>query len=194
MHPGARIRKLRRQQGATLQQIADRCGFTRSLLSKIETGKSSPPIATLMKIADALGVKLLSLLDSADNQTTVFTPAHRAAPAEMTVTDKGYAFYAYASERGNKEMQPFLFIAEKGKVDRKALSHSGEEFVYVLEGRMKYRVGAVEYSLGPGDSLYFDALDEHDLEPVTERVVYLGIFQALAPGSARDNDVENEKT
>jgi len=132
-----------------------------------------------MKIADALGTNLPALLDGAGLRATAFTPAPDLEATTLTRTDKGYAFFAFAAERGDKGMQPVLFVAEKGKVKPKALSHNGEEFVYVLEGRMKYRVGAVEYQLGPGDSLYFNAVDEHDLEPLSGRVVFLGIFQAI---------------
>ncbi len=69
-----------------------------------------------------------------------------------------------------------LFTARKRDVKHGPLSHSGEEYVYVLEGEMKYRVGAAEYRLRPGDSLYFDAEDEHDFLPITNHVKYLGLF------------------
>jgi uncharacterized cupin superfamily protein len=69
-----------------------------------------------------------------------------------------------------------LFVARRGEVQPGALQHSGEEFVYVLEGEMNYRVGSVTHKLGPGDSLYFDAEDEHDFEPLTPEVRFLGIF------------------
>ena len=51
---GRHIRKLRKLQHRTLQDVADNCGFTKSLLSKIEGGKVVPPVATLIKIASAL--------------------------------------------------------------------------------------------------------------------------------------------
>ena len=73
-------------------------------------------------------------------------------------------------------MQPFLFEAEKGQIQSGSMSHSGEEFIYVLQGQMRYRVGETTYTLGPGDSLYFDAEEEHDLEPLTATVRYLGLF------------------
>ena len=82
-------------------------------------------------------------------------------------------------------MQPYLFVAEKGKVVEKSLSHGGEEFVYMLEGEMKYRVGDVEYRMGPGDSVYFDAEEEHDLQPVSDQVKYLAMFA--------DRPVPNQK-
>jgi transcriptional regulator with XRE-family HTH domain len=173
---GRRIRKIRRLQGRTLEDIASVCGFTKSLLCKIETDKTVPPISTLTKIATALDVQVSSLLDDAENDGNIFTPASTLSRTSMTMTDKGYAFFAFASERRGKSMQPYLFVAEKGKVKGKPLSHPGQEFVYVLEGGMKYRVGAVEYTLAPGDSLYFDSIEEHELKPVSAKVVYLAVF------------------
>ena len=175
MDIGARIRKLRRLQGRTLAEIAAKAGFTRSFLSKIESGATMPPVATLTKIAESLGTKIGALLDADAHATTVHTPASTSG-ARLVSTRKGYSFHAFAAERADKKMQPFLFVAEKGRVEPQPLEHRGEEFVFVLEGSMKYRVGAVEYRLSRGDSLYFDAEEPHDLEPLTKKVVYLGVF------------------
>ncbi|MBU8902405.1 MAG: XRE family transcriptional regulator [Victivallales bacterium] len=174
MKLGQRIKKIRKQHGSTLQEISDMCGFSKSLLSKIESAKTSPPVATISKIAKALGVSLTTLLEETDEVGTVFTPAAKAT--NLTKTDMGYFFFTFASKRLDKKIMPFMFVAEKGKVKQKLLSHSGEEFVYILEGSMNYKVGSVEYTLGPGDSLYFDAIEEHCLQPITTKVVYLGIF------------------
>lgn len=173
-----RIRTLRRQQQRTLKDIADRCGFTVSLLSKIESGKTSPPVATLAKIAAALGVDLTVLLADERPATTVVTAAADLAARPATRTDKGYGFHLLAGERADKAMQPFLFVAERGKVKAEPMTHAGEEFVYVLAGRTRYRVGATTHTLGPGDCLYFDSAEEHDLEPLTDTVRYLAVFTA----------------
>lgn len=173
---GSRIRRLRKRQHRTLQDIADNCRFTRSLLSKIENDKTVPPVATLMRIAEALGVKTSVLLDADDDIACVFSPAGEVSEKAMATTDKGYQFHTYAAGFSNKCMQPFLFVARKKDVVKHKLSHTGEEFIYMLEGKMKYRVGAVEYTLRPGDTLYFDAEEEHALEPLSAEVKYLGVF------------------
>lgn len=177
-----RIRTLRRLQKRTLKDVADRCGFTVSLLSKIESGKTSPPVATLTKIANALGVSLSDLLDGQRAISTVLTTAGQLESRPATLTDKGYGFHLIGSARPGKVMQPFVFTARKGEVKLGGMSHAGEEFVYVLEGSMRYRVGATTYTLGPGDSLYFDAEEEHDLEPISETVRYLGLFAERPAG------------
>lgn len=178
---GTRIRRLRLGQGRTLQQVADACGFTRSLLSKIETGRTSPPVATLMKIAAALGVKAAALLDEASAPGAVVERAKDLDRKKLLRTASGYRFFPFAAGRVEKLMQPYLFVARRGEMKRHRLSHCGEEFVYVLTGRMRYRVGGTVHELGKGDSLYFDAAEEHALEPITAEVTYLGVF-AEPPG------------
>ncbi|MEI6714484.1 MAG: XRE family transcriptional regulator [Verrucomicrobiota bacterium] len=170
------IRSLRTQQQRTLKDIADRCGFTVSLLSKIESGKTSPPVATLAKIATALGTTVGDLLSGNLSSETACTRSDTLAKQALTMTDKGYGFHLLAAERSGKVMQPFLFVAERGKVKATGLSHTGEEFIYVLEGEMNYRVGAAIYRLGPGDSLYFSSTETHDLEPISDTVRYLAVF------------------
>jgi len=173
-HIAGRIRSLRRIQKRTLKDIASRCGFTVSLLSKIESGKTSPPVATLSKIADALGVSLAELVDPGHGSSTVHIAS--SDNHNLSTTDKGYLFKILASERSGKLMQPFIFEAEKGKISAGPMTHNGEEFVYVLEGQMRYRVGHATYTLGPQDGLYFNAEDEHDLEPLSDKVRYLAVF------------------
>lgn len=181
MHIGTRIRTLRKRQNRTLQEIAEACGFTRSLLCKIEKGGTTPPIATLSKIASALGATTQSLLAEGHEEASVFVPARDSSELKLVSTAKGYRFHAFAAGRPDKTMQPYLFLARKGKLKASALSHAGEEFVFMLEGEMKYRVGAVEYTLKPGDALYFDSSAEHDFSPISAEVKYLAVFTEAAP-------------
>lgn len=176
MSLGLQIRKIRQMQNRTLQEIADRCGFTKSLISKIENDRTVPPVSTLMKISQALGVKVSVLLGEHEENNTVYVPAGEVVRDKMVKTSKGYSFYTVALERGGKLMQPFVFTARKGEIKEHKLSHRGEEFIYMLEGSMRYRVGNTEYLLNPGDCLYFDSLQEHELYPVSDEVKYLAVF------------------
>lgn len=183
---GSRIRTIRRRMGWTLQEVADRCDFTRSLLSKIETGKTVPPVATLTRIAQTLGVTVATLLDDRQDQGTIVETADTHQPDAMTPTDKGYKFFAFAARRSDKLMQPLLFEARKDSIKPQAMTHGGEEFVYVISGKMRYRVGATVHLLKPGDSVYFDATQEHELEPVSDVVRFLAVF-AEAPKVEKKN-------
>lgn len=173
---GQRIRRLRRQQQRTQQEVAELCGFTKSLLCKIEMGKTVPAIATLTKIARVLGTTAAVLLDESGALETVFTRAAQLQAMTLPRTEVGYAFHAFATVWPEKRMQPFLFVARRHEVTAQPLTHAGEEFVYMLVGEMQYRVDTVTYTLQPGDSLYFDATKPHTLEPVSAEVRYLAIF------------------
>lgn len=176
MDLGSKIKKLRIEQNRSLLDISNTCGFSKSLLSKIENGKTIPPISTLMKIADALGTKVSILLDDQERTGTIYTPKE-ASHSKLVKTDKGYSFFTFAVERSEKLMQPFLFVSRKSeKGNKNVYSHNGEEFIFILEGEMKYKVGNIEYSLKPGDSLYFDSIEKHALFPMTEEVKYIAVF------------------
>lgn len=160
-----------------MANLAERCGCTTGLLSKIESGKSNPSLSILYKIADALGISLADLMTE-ESRASCHDPAPSAGgkAQQWTRTEKGYDFRLLAGGRAEKLMQPVLVRARKGRVRKGAMSHPGEEWIHMLKGRMRYRVGAVDYVLNPGDSLYFDAEEDHDLEPISASVEYLAVF------------------
>lgn len=172
---GTRIRNLRLSQRRTIQEIADVCDLSKSMVSKIETNVVIPSVATLVKIAKALGTNVSVIMEENEAKSTVMTPAQKAFEGILQ-TDKGYHIYPYASEYKDKKMQPFLFEARKGEVKEHRLTHEGEEFIHVLEGELKLQVGNVEYTLKQNDSVYFNALEPHGIIPVTDIVRYLNIF------------------
>ena len=172
---GTHIRRLRLQQRRTQQEIATACGFTKSLLSKIESNTVTPPMATLIKIARALGTTVSALMEADGHAGTVHTTAPEAL-AGIVKTERGYWIYPFATHRKNKRIQPFLMVARKGEVKEHHLVHEGEEFIYVVEGQMKVQVGRAEYRVGAGDSLYFSSTEEHQVIPVSNKVTYLNFF------------------
>lgn len=172
---GERIRLLRINQKRTLQEVADNCDLSKSMISKIENNKTIPSVATLVKIASTLGTTISGLLEQ-DGWNKAIVTSRKEAVEKLVKTEKGYLIFPYASEYHQKKMQPFLFVARKGEVIPHQLSHDGEEFVFVVEGEMKMQVGDTEYILKTGDSLYFNALQKHGIIPITEEVTYIDIF------------------
>ncbi|WP_243739198.1 helix-turn-helix domain-containing protein [Flavobacterium sp. 245] len=172
---GTRIKLLRTSQKRTLQEIADSCGLSKSMISKIENNKAVPSVAALVKIASILGTSISGLLEQESWDKTIVT-SYKTAMDKLIKTEKGYHIFPYASAYHNKKMQPFLFVARKGEVIPHQLSHEGEEFVFVIEGNMKMQVGDTEYVLKAGDSLYFNALHKHGITPLSDEVTYIDIF------------------
>ncbi|MDR1971820.1 MAG: XRE family transcriptional regulator [Treponema sp.] len=172
---GLHIRKLRRFQELTLQNVADKCGFTKSLLSKIEGGKIVPAMSTLVKIAGALNTNIAALMAEGDNVDSVFIPAHQKI--KPFPTESGYAVLPLAVEFTQKKMQPFIFTVRPEDLKDKVNSHLGEEFIFVLEGAMEFRVGDQVYIMRSRDSIFFNSVQDHYISKVlSDQVVYLDIF------------------
>ncbi len=176
MEIGDRIRKIRMAQGRTIQDVADNCQCSKALLSKVENSRVVPAVATLSKIAKALGVKVSVLLEDDTDGGVAYTPNMFSQPNAFLATSKGYSIYAVAPHVLNKKMQPVLIRALKGEVKTHTVHHEGEEFIYVLEGELKVHIGSVEYTLKPGESVYFETLNEHGILPVTPVALYMDIF------------------
>ncbi|WP_284639406.1 helix-turn-helix domain-containing protein [Paenibacillus silviterrae] len=187
MDLGKRIRLIRKEQKRSQDEIAQVCGFSKSLLSKIESGSTMPAVSTLMKIANALGVKVSDLLEvQPGHETVMVSSSQRENPANWITTSKGYSFFAFASGIHNKILQPYYFVARKGQINNQVFSHEGEEFIYVLSGSMRYRVGSSEYELHAGDSLHFNSMEEHTVIPLSDEVTYLAVFTEQQSKSGTD--------
>jgi len=173
-----RIRELRRQHGLTLQQVSDAAGFSKGLLSKIETGGVSPPIATLAKLADALDVPIGELFDGQTPDATVsFFPREAREDYHGRLSSHNYKYELLVRGRARRDMQPVI-ISVDGKTYRfKLMDHPGEQFVYMLDGEMDYIVGDKVFTVRPEDCLYFDARQMHGPKlKRNQRARYLVVF------------------
>lgn len=173
---GLRIRSIRTQQERTLDEVARACDCSKSLLSKIENGHTVPALATLSKIAVALGVRVSTLMENGEDDQPAQTPNLCDQPDAFVATDKGYTIYAVAPHFLNKKMQPVLVYGRKGQVKAHSVSHTGEEFIIVLEGEVQAHIGNAHYSLRKGESIYFQSSMQHGFMPTTEHAVYLDVL------------------
>lgn len=166
LHLGAKIRDLRKKSGLVLQDLSNRTGLSKPLLSQIEKEVVSPPVATLLKIARALGVEISFFFqntDAAEKVTVVRRDESRTVDSRQFGRERGgYYYEALAYKRSRKHMEPFLVEFRRGKVeDLSYFSHEGEEFIYVLHGRLEFRTEDQQVALEPGDSLYLESSVPH---------------------------------
>jgi len=174
---GSKVKKVRLQQEMTQQQVADQCGLSKSMISKIEHGKVMPTIATLSKIAHTLNVKVSLFMEDSENRNPVFQSTN-VPRMHFTGTDVGYRFLTLASEYGDKQIQPLIFYARNGEVTNHRVSHQGEECIFIIEGDMWFTIDETRYFLRADDFLYFDGRQPHGIERVDKEVKYLNIFTA----------------
>lgn len=177
---GENIRNLRKQAGITLDALAEKVGLTKSALSKIETGKTSTPIATLLRIANALTVDLTRFLTARERRPN-FTLTRKGFGQIVTRNGSrlGYTYEALAHDLVEKLAEPFLCTIDKNdKIGD--FQHAGEEFVYVLSGKIRYTIGDESVILGAGDSLYFTSSIVHSIQALSDKPVRL-LFLMIAP-------------
>ena len=166
---GQNIRTLREGKGLSLTDVAARAGLSKSALSKIETAQISSPISTLLAIAGALDVHLSQFfVDPKQKPTYVVTRKGKAPVLSRGGSQYGYSYQALALNMPDKIAEPFLLTVRPGD-KRGIFKHKGQEFIYLLSGRMRMRIGAEEVILEPGDALYFDPTLEHTCEALDRK-------------------------
>ncbi len=152
---GRKLRELRTRKGLSLRVLAERSGLNINTLSMIENGKTSPSLSTLQQLAQALDVPIAALFDSeAPKKRVVFTAASQRPQPSFSSAQMQNLAPDFAGSR----VQPFVatLMPGMGSGDR-MIVHTGYEFVYCLEGAIRYRVDQDEFILTPGDSLIFEA-------------------------------------
>ena len=167
---GRKIHQIRLQNDLTLEKVAKLTGFTKSYLSMVESGKKSPPIATLSKIAKALDVDIPAFFEQKKPEDRIILV--RKGEGKAVVRDGnifGYRYESIAPTKRHKKMEPFIVthLFQPKKLGR--FDHEGEELFYVLEGKIKFLYGDRDYLLKEGDCLYFDASIPHRGEGVGKK-------------------------
>ena len=161
---GECIARLRAERRMTLDRLAQITGFTKGYLSKIENGRKVPPIATLSRIAQALHTEIGSFFQSASRagaREVTVVRANERQPVLRGGSAFGYDYVGLALKRVNKHMDPFIFTFPP-RIDKHVFfEHRGEEFLFVLSGTVEFQVGEERFTLGKGDSVYFNASVPH---------------------------------
>jgi transcriptional regulator with XRE-family HTH domain len=148
---GARIRTLRVARGETLRQLAAQAGVTESFLSQVERGVASPSIASVQRIARALGTSIAELFATDDRAGIVV----RAADRRRVVYQGLGAVDEFLTRATDGRLQVILStIQPGGGTGDEAYTHdSDEEVVVVLEGVLDLWVGPEHYRLESGDAV-----------------------------------------
>ncbi len=162
---GNQVRTLRNRRGLTLQDLADLTGLSKPNLSQIENNLVTPPIATLLKIATALGVSIGYFFQNNNQESSIVitrrTDRYGVAKGPH-ISHIGYQYEPLAYPKVDKRMEPFIVNMEEREADAIVYNnHRGEEFIYVLEGKLEFRCGDNVVLLEEGDSLYFDSIVPH---------------------------------
>ena len=155
IHP---IEIVRLTFGINQTELAAKMNITQSTISKIERGENSPTVSSLHKLSNALGVPITNLFKQEVHQIVVFTKKDDA----IHIQSKGLVIEGLGSGLPHQQLEPFCMIIDpETENTTDPAIHSGEEFIYCLDGEIEYLVDDKKFQMKPGDSLLFKATHPH---------------------------------
>jgi quercetin dioxygenase-like cupin family protein len=157
---GKKIKKERLKKKMSLDRVANETGFSVDYLKEVESGKKIPPVGALLQIARALEIDSGFFLK--EQETSL-----RSRIKAYTKRTENYAYTTLTPGAENKHLKAFKVYID-AMTDHKGVGyhHEGEEFVYVLAGKVEVIVGDHVNKLNVGDSLHFNSGIRHQLRNV----------------------------
>jgi transcriptional regulator with XRE-family HTH domain len=152
LHIGQKIKQLRIKNNLTQEELANRCELSKGFISQLESDQTSPSIATLVDILESLGTDIGKFFGDENSEQIVFTNEDVFVKEDADL--KHIINWIIPNSQKNK-MEPILIsIGPNGQSDTED-PHEGEEFGYVISGKISLVIGDHEYRAKKGDSFYF---------------------------------------
>jgi transcriptional regulator with XRE-family HTH domain len=175
---GAHVRAFRESQGLTVQQFAEKTGFSAALLSQLENRMTSPSLGMLVKIANAFGTTVSSFIGGKEEREfSIVRKEDRTTVSRVGLKEGGKSSYTYESlgaGKAGRRMEPFLVRLQPLSEPATARSsHDGEEFLYVLSGKVEVVLGTLSDILEEGDSIYYNSTIPHHVHSADEREAFI---------------------
>lgn len=159
---GKKIKQVRVKKKVSYDTLANETGFSVDYLKQVEAGKKIPHVGTLLQIARALEIDSGLLLKEDDSKLKSRIRAY-------TKRTDSYAYTTLTPGAENKHLKAFRVIVDPLQ-DHEGVGyqHEGEEFVYVLTGKIEIVVGDHVNRLNQGDSLHFNSGIRHSMRNIDE--------------------------
>lgn len=171
---GARIRELREILDITVEQAAASVGVGAEQYLSYENASADIPIGVLYGLASEFGVDPTVLLTGDAPRMDEYTLVRKGQGIKVE-RYAGYSFSALAFNFKNRDMDPMI-VTLTHTDNAELVSHSGQEFNYVLEGTIKVVIGKKEFTLEEGDCLYFNPSLPHGQRAVTREAKFLTVI------------------
>lgn len=160
------LRPLRKRLGVTLDALAESAGLTKSYLSKVERGLSTPSVAAALKIAAALDVNVEELFSQGATGDAGYSLVRAGSRRSFGDADAGIEYSSLTDQVGSRHILPFVLYPRAEFSDDAFKAHHGEEFLFVHRGEVEVDLGSERLNLNTGDSLHFSARIPHRIRCV----------------------------
>ena len=158
MEIGHRIKQLRTKNKLTLEELASRSELSKGFLSQVERDLTSPSIATLSDIVEALGVTLAQFFQGEKDEKIVFVQEDYFVDER----EDGTVHWIVPNAQKN-DMEPILLDLKPGQRSQVIQPHNGEEFGYVLSGKACLVVDGKKHLVKKGQTFYIKGAHDHYL-------------------------------
>lgn len=161
--PSRALKSAREERGLSLRALSERVGLAYSTLSKLENGKMAITYDKLIRLSQGLGVDIHDLIAAPNQSPTSAAIGRRSvtrAGSEAEAVSEDHSHLFPAADLLGRKMVPVIINVRARSLDEAGglFRHSGEEFLYVLNGSMELHSDLyAPLELGPGDSIYFDS-------------------------------------
>ena len=172
-----RLFGLRESMGFSCEELARKIGADPELVANYEKGDREIPVSYLMDVAHACGVNLTELLSGDEAHLQRYTVVRSGEGLSVT-RRKDYDYKNLAFRFTGRCMEPFLVkVPPKAREDVNLIAHKGQEFSYVLEGKLEMHIGEDVLILEPGDSIFFSSTIPHGLRGLDgEQAVFVSVI------------------
>ncbi|HPG37754.1 MAG TPA: cupin domain-containing protein [bacterium] len=163
-----RILDLREISGLSAASLAKKLEVSPDEYLAFESGDVDIPAGFLLKVSHHFGVELTTLLTGQNPHLHVYSLVRKGngVPVERK---KPYAYQSLGFHFQNKKIEPFWVCVDPSKTEPEQNSHDGQEFHYVLEGKLQVTINGHELVLTEGDSLIFDSNYQHSLKALDNK-------------------------
>ena len=151
MNIGKKLKRLRQEKYLTQDELASRCELSKGFISQVERDLTSPSIANLADILEGLGTNLKDFFSDDTDEKIVF---NLEDAFEVIDTKMKYKVEWIIPNAQKNEMEPILIELKKGKKSMEIDPHDGEEFGYVIHGKITLMNGDEEYEVKKGETFY----------------------------------------
>ncbi len=160
---GRRIKDLRNRNNLTQQELADRTELTKGYISQLEHGNVAPSVITLLDLIECLGSTPAEFFKEDQHEPVVFSEQ-----GFFEKIDEGGSSIQWIVPTAQKNrMEPLLVRLNPHQKLEPDTPHEGEEFGYVLSGRIRLHLGDMTYIVKAGESFYYTADKDHYIENTT---------------------------
>lgn len=161
----------------TVEELAEKIGSDVEKVALYESGTVEIPVGYLLDVSRACGVDLTTLISGTEPRLSGYALIRKGEGMEVD-RRKDYDYRSLGYKFAGRNMEPFLIrVPPKAGSEMHATAHKGQEFIYMLEGRLELKIDNEPLIMEPGDSIYFDSSRPHALRGLDgEDAVFLDVI------------------